>query len=60
MTSHIGNFALSLAILASMAAVLASFAAVRFESSKPLNVARGLIALFAALMTIAMGARRRG
>jgi cytochrome c-type biogenesis protein CcmF len=56
MTAHIGNFALALAILAAMGAILSSFAAVRFESGLPLRAARWLIAAFAALMTVAMAA----
>ena len=56
MTEAIGNFALAAAILSAMGAILASLTAARFESDKMLGGARWLIGLFAAFVTVAIGA----
>ena len=56
MTATIGNFALALAILAAMAATLASLAAARFEADGALVLARRLLGVFAALLTGATAA----
>jgi cytochrome c-type biogenesis protein CcmF len=56
MTATTGNFAISLAILAAMGAVLASLAAARFESDRFLGAARWLIGAFGALLTVAIAA----
>ena len=54
MTAQIGEFALSLAILAAMGAVLASIAAARFETDRLLTASKALLGSFAALLTIAV------
>jgi cytochrome c-type biogenesis protein CcmF len=54
MTAQIGEFALSLAILAAMGAVLASIAAVRFQTDRLLTASKALLGSFAGLLTIAI------
>src|SRR5215207_779147 len=56
MTETIGNFSISLAILASMAAGLASVAAARLDSDRLLSGARWLIGAVAVLMSVATAA----
>ena len=56
MTANLGNFALSAAILVAMGAVLASVAAGRLQIDRFLGIARWCIAIFAALMSIAVAA----
>ena len=53
LTSEIGHFSLVTALLASGGAVVASVAAVRFNSANALRVARGLLVLFTGLMVAA-------
>ena len=56
MTATIGNFALAVAILMAMAAVLACVAAARFDSDRLLGAARWLIGAFATLLSAAVAA----
>jgi cytochrome c-type biogenesis protein CcmF len=51
MTVLIGNFSLSLAVMVSLVAVIASLAAARFESAGILRAARWTIAILFALLT---------
>jgi cytochrome c-type biogenesis protein CcmF len=54
MTAQIGEFALSLAILAAVSAVLASFAAARFGSDRLITVSKALMAALAGLLSVAV------
>jgi cytochrome c-type biogenesis protein CcmF len=54
MTATIGEIALSLAILAAMGALLMSLAAARFSSAQYLTLARRLIAVLAACVTVSV------
>ena len=54
MTAQLGEFALSLAILAAAGAVFASFAAARFGSDRLITASKALIAALAGLLTVAV------
>src|SRR5687768_17267502 len=56
MTGDIGNFALGLAILAAALSALLCVAAARFDSDRVLGAARAMIAVVAALLSVAIAA----